>query len=1190
MSSSLKKELLTCASILSLLLLFVVVVTSSASADTITVDDDGNGDHTKIQDAINASQDGDTIRVWEGTYYENVEVNTRISLIGNGSANTIIDGGRKNNSISITANYVNISRFRIINSKEEYDDHNAGIKIFSNHNRIFDNEVNKNYNGIWLWEGEYTTIFNNTISNNSFHGINNRYKSDYTEIHHNIIFGSTQSGVLVVEADSVKIYNNSFYENEVGITIASSDSCSIYNNTITSNKGIRLLIADNLIIENNLIFSDDDWGMSIDKTHGCKINNNTITESEKGVIVTGSSSGIRFQYNNIAGNGDRSIDASNNNGKEVNATNNWWGDESGPYHGDNNPDGQGDEVTDDVLFEPWSVNGFYEKPIATIISISPNPASEFDVIQFEGSGEEPDEYMYIINSSWSSDIDGSVSSEFIYSSSDLSTGYHHIFFKVRNNLGIWSNEVNMTVEVRPRPIAVIDNITPNPALEFASVSFNGDSIGGPIEEYSWRSDKDDFLSSDKDFITSTLSWGIHTIYFKVRDDLDAMSEEISTKITIHRPPTAEIKSITPNVVLEGHEIIFICVGFDDTSVVKYVWESSIDGEIYNGTETIFSLSDLPLGNHTITFKVQDEYGAWSAPVSSYVIVNGPPTAVIDSILPNATNENAVVDFIGHGEDEGVIHEYAWRSTIDGFLTDEATFTLTNLSNGTHSIFFKVMDEHGVWSEEVFKDVAVNGIPRAHITSINPVLADNGEIATFVGSGTDDDIITGYSWRSDIDGLISEEQTFSLSNLSNGTHTIFLKITDANGAWSDEVSAELTINGIPIAMIESVSKDPAVEGESITLVGNGTDDNDVVAFIWLSDIDGEIYNGTENSFSTSNLSIATHTIYLRVVDDQGSWSEQVSTTIIIEQKPEDTAPPTVTITAPDSGSTVKGNVTFYGTASDNVNVLKAEFRFAGADEWSQTKGTTDWSFSLDTTQLEDGEYSVEFRSFDGTQYSEIATLTFRVDNIEDEDSGDSDEFFLMKQIGPLPLVGYLGIIVGLVVIGMAASKKKSKKKDSKDTQSSTATPVAPVPASLTLPSTTTPPSPAAYPPQAQQQFTQQFPQQQSAQYPPQPQVQQQQQSVQYPQQSQAQQLYARPAPTQQPYVQPSPTQESAPLQSIQEQPAPPQSQQQQTTSQYPEIPSTTTTSSTPTTWHCPTCGKEVEAKFSFCVNCGYKKAR
>ncbi len=41
-------------------------------SETINVDIEGGGDYTSIQDGIDASSNGDTILVYPGTYYENV--------------------------------------------------------------------------------------------------------------------------------------------------------------------------------------------------------------------------------------------------------------------------------------------------------------------------------------------------------------------------------------------------------------------------------------------------------------------------------------------------------------------------------------------------------------------------------------------------------------------------------------------------------------------------------------------------------------------------------------------------------------------------------------------------------------------------------------------------------------------------------------------------------------------------------------------------------------------------------------------------------------------------------------------------------------------------------------------------------------------------------------------------------------
>ena len=46
------------------------LLTSAALADTWVVDDDGKSDFSTIQDAINASSDGDEVLVQDGLYYE----------------------------------------------------------------------------------------------------------------------------------------------------------------------------------------------------------------------------------------------------------------------------------------------------------------------------------------------------------------------------------------------------------------------------------------------------------------------------------------------------------------------------------------------------------------------------------------------------------------------------------------------------------------------------------------------------------------------------------------------------------------------------------------------------------------------------------------------------------------------------------------------------------------------------------------------------------------------------------------------------------------------------------------------------------------------------------------------------------------------------------------------------------------
>jgi hypothetical protein len=106
--------------------------------------------------------------------------------------------------------------------------------------------------------------------------------------------------------------------------------------------------------------------------------------------------------------------------------------------------------------------------------------------------------------------------------------------------------------------------------------------------------------------------------------------------------------------------------------------------------------------------------------------------------------------------------------------------------------------------------APNQPPTAYIDSISPVDATLGEVVTFNGSGIDPDgVITAYSWRSSRDGDLSTSASFKTQSLSKGTHTIWFRVQDDKGEWSEEVSANVIVvpEGIGQPVVEFFYADP-----------------------------------------------------------------------------------------------------------------------------------------------------------------------------------------------------------------------------------------------------------------------------------------------------------------------------------------------------------------------------------------------
>ncbi|MCZ7570272.1 MAG: hypothetical protein M5U01_17040 [Ardenticatenaceae bacterium] len=73
--------------------------------------------------------------------------------------------------------------------------------------------------------------------------------------------------------------------------------------------------------------------------------------SAYGIHLAGSSADFSLHGSDVSGNGSYGL--LNQTGVEVDARYNWWGHPSGPYHPSANPGGQGNRVSDDVLFVPW---------------------------------------------------------------------------------------------------------------------------------------------------------------------------------------------------------------------------------------------------------------------------------------------------------------------------------------------------------------------------------------------------------------------------------------------------------------------------------------------------------------------------------------------------------------------------------------------------------------------------------------------------------------------------------------------------------------------------------------------------------------------------------------------------------------------------------------------------------------------
>jgi len=267
------------------LLAFVIMACEDVEGATLSVDDSGGADFTSIQDAINYSNHGDIIRVNSGIYNENLIVDKFVSIIGNGSSLSIIDGGGRGNVVKLNMDHIHLHGFMIRNSGSQT--HHAGLSIESTHNTISNNSFINNSLGIWLFNSRMNTIINNICSNNSNAGI-------------------------WLDSSSNNIINNNTFENNWihGIYLYQSSENSIDNNTCSNNKKFGMIIENSVlnIIHNNIFTENDEYGITlINNANDNIINNNNCSNNTYGIKLESDSNNNTIRNNNCSKNREYGI-------------------------------------------------------------------------------------------------------------------------------------------------------------------------------------------------------------------------------------------------------------------------------------------------------------------------------------------------------------------------------------------------------------------------------------------------------------------------------------------------------------------------------------------------------------------------------------------------------------------------------------------------------------------------------------------------------------------------------------------------------------------------------------------------------------------------------------------------------------------------------------------------------------------
>ena len=481
--------------------------------------------------------------------------------------------------------------------------------------------------------------------------------------------------------------------------------------------------------------------------------------------------------------------------------------------------------------------------------------------QWEGDGEhwyidefsiaESPEYLYFLGNAsdidgnitdyqWNSTIDGNFGNTenltFILNSFQrLSIGNHTISFTARNEEGNWSDEDYSWLIILRNPgiewINVPDDFSTDvsPFIEF--------SITTPVN-FSTRCklDEEEWYDCDSTNNFSNLTQREHSFAVNATDEFGYYNLSYFNWTVINNPPNVDY-SVSETPIRQYHPLSVSCSASDsDGYIVKYRWalvdssdrqNTSKDFVLYEGENPNTTFSNITVGNHWITCRAFDNDGDWNlvqAITSIYIKNNTKPQADIEEIVPDLAEYGRSVEFYGNASDDNfTIEKYEWSSNVDGTLSNTRNFTTSSLGAGWHTIYFRVRDSEGLWSDHASKDLFVNIIPTAYAGE-NVSTTPNVPIQ-FNGQGEDEDgNITKYEWDFDGDGIYDWADEFNGRelNLYNnaGTYTAVLRVTDNDGSTStDEVTVKVTEKDVVIDL-----GDGEIDAENGTIeFENGTVD-------------------------------------------------------------------------------------------------------------------------------------------------------------------------------------------------------------------------------------------------------------------------------------------------------------------------------------------------------------------------------
>jgi parallel beta-helix repeat protein len=288
--------------LVSLILLPIATVKPiNASSKTLTVPDN----YSTIQQAITASNDGDTILVRKGTYNEQLVIDKQVFLRGEDKANTIITTSKSGAIILVSHSNVEITGFTV-----QHDSIGSGYPLWYwssgkaaihllnvEHCNIYGNQIVSRGCGVWLYTSNQNNVYDNVIQECDY-GITVQSSNGNT-LSRNTMANNTY-GLSFMDSSNNVLRNNDLHDNSKNLAISSSDLSGYFNN----------MDASNLVAGKPIYYWIDQSDQSVPSDAGCvvlvnckqiKVEGLNLSATNQAAIILAGTQGCTVTNNEISG-------------------------------------------------------------------------------------------------------------------------------------------------------------------------------------------------------------------------------------------------------------------------------------------------------------------------------------------------------------------------------------------------------------------------------------------------------------------------------------------------------------------------------------------------------------------------------------------------------------------------------------------------------------------------------------------------------------------------------------------------------------------------------------------------------------------------------------------------------------------------------------------------------------------------